>query len=146
MAVPPLQLPSPSQVLMGVSLPLVQVAVTHSVPTANFAQPPAPLQRPLVPQVDRASTLHCMCGSGLPTATGVHSPSEPTWLQLTHGPWHGKLQQRPSTQLFDWHSLAMLQAAPRPFGPHDPDLHSRPSHWVEAVHAAKHFPAVGSQL
>lgn len=130
---------------MGVSLPLVQVATRHSVPMPNFAQPPRPLQRPLEPHVSFASALQRPCGSTLPAATALHSPMVPTWLQLTQGPLHARLQQTPSAQNPDEHSSWFLQTAPSGFFPHDPLAHSRASHCVPLVQAEKQPPVPLSQ-
>ena len=129
---------------MGNSLPLVHEAARHSVPAVNLAQPPAPLHRPLDPQVLAASVLHVLCGSGLPAATGEHSPMVPTWLQLTHGPVHARLQQTPSAHDSDEHSAPAVQAAPSGFFPHDPALQGRASHWAAAVQLLKQRPVEAS--
>ena len=42
------------QVEAAVALPDVQVPAAHGVPDGHFWQPPLPLQRPFVPQVEAA--------------------------------------------------------------------------------------------
>jgi hypothetical protein len=144
-AAPAWHKPSPSQVAEGSSLPLVHEAARHSVPAANFAQPPAPLHRPLEPQLLGMSALHCPCGSGFPAATGEHSPTNPIWLQLTHGPVQARLQQTPSAQFWDAQSVPAVHIAPSGFFPHDPPVHARASHWPLPVQDVKQRPDEESQ-
>jgi hypothetical protein len=145
MAVPAWHSPSPSQMAIGNSLPLVHEAARHSVPAANFAQPPAPLHRPLDPQVLAASALHWLCGSGLPAATGEHSPKVPTWLQLTQGPVQARLQQTPSAHDPDAQSVPAVHAAPSGFLPQEPAVQARASHWAPVVQLPKQRPVAESQ-
>ena len=52
---------------------------------------------------------------GLPMAMGVHIPWLPLRLHASHSPLQAVSQQRPSTQLFDWHSTGAAQVAPSIF-------------------------------
>ena len=86
------------------------------------------------------------CGSALPTETGAHSPARPARLQLTQGPLQATLQQTPSAQEPESHSVAAVQTAPSGFFPHELSLHSRPSHWLLLSQTSKQRPVAGLQL
>src|SRR5215207_10421527 len=105
-ATPTMQVPSPSQTLGGTNLSRPSQAPSlHTVPCANLAQPPWPLQKPLWPQVSGESSRQTSCGSSAPAGTGAHSPMRSGWLQLTQAPVHSTLQQTPSAQKFEARSL-----------------------------------------
>jgi hypothetical protein len=58
-ATPTMQAPSPSQVLGGMNFSRPSHAPSlQTVPWANLAQPPCPLQNPLWPQVSGESSRH----------------------------------------------------------------------------------------
>ncbi len=142
---PTRQVPAPSHTLIGISLPPEQAPARHSVPAAYLAQPPWPLQVPLSPQPDRGWAAHSACGSALPAGAALHSPSLPTWLQLTQGPLQAMLQQTPSVHEPEAHSPAAAQTAPSGFFPHELSRHSRASHWRLSEQPEKQRPALASQ-
>jgi hypothetical protein len=108
---------------------LAQVEMAQMVLGAYLAHPPSPVQVPVCPQVSGASWRQALWGSAAPAGTEAHSPIVSGWLQLTHAPVQGTLQQTPSAQFPESHCSALehtvptgrlrLQAAPvqhRPFG------------------------------
>jgi hypothetical protein len=99
-----------------------------------------------LPQVLSGSAVQTPWGSIPPTVTGAHSPARPARLQLTHGPLQFTLQQTPSAQNAESHSLAAVHTAPSGFFPHERSLHSRPSHWLLLSHTSKQRPVAGLQL
>src|SRR4029078_12968509 len=84
----------------------------QTVCAANLAQPPRPSHAPVVPQVAGICTTHMPWGSAPPTSIAQQVPPRPCWLQLMHGPLHATLQQTPSVQNLDLHSLSLAQTAP----------------------------------
>src|SRR6185436_13888375 len=145
MAAPSRHVPRPLQVLAGIMLPPAQLESLQTVPAAYFEQPPCPLQSPDRPQVSCFSATHWPCTSGLPSATGWHSPILPGWLQLTQAPVQARLQQTPSAQKPESHSVVSLQVAPSGFCPQLPATQSRPSHWALPSHLVKQRWVVESQ-
>jgi hypothetical protein len=105
-------------------------------PLSNFAQAP-PLQNPVVPQVDCGVVAQWPWGSGEPSATGLHKPSDPDRLQALHASVHAPVQQTPWAQNPDTHSLAALQSAPMGLRPHELLMQWPLTHWLSAVHEAK---------
>jgi len=86
-----------------------------------------PSQAPVVPQVDACCAVQMLCGSALPLSTGQQVPGWLCWLQVTHAPSQATLQQTPSAQKCDPHSLAAAQLAPFGLRPQLPFTHSTPS-------------------
>jgi hypothetical protein len=82
------------------------------VPVAYFAQPPAPSQRPFVPQVAAPWSLQTLRLSRVFAARGVHVPGAEVSAQLRHAPPQASLQQTPSTQNPDAQSVACVHAPP----------------------------------
>ena len=68
-----MQVPLPLQTDAGACVDPVQVAGAHCVPAAYFWQAPAPLQKPLFPQLVEPASAHCASGSW-PEGTLVHVP------------------------------------------------------------------------
>src|SRR3954453_10476896 len=145
MAEPSTQVPRPLQVLVGIMLPPEQLEALQEMPPAYFQQPPCPLHRPLEPHVSCGSVGHLLWASGLPSATGWHSPIFPGWLQLTQAPLQARLQQTPSAQNPESHSLSSTQALPSGFCPQLPATQSRPSHWALPPQLLKQALVPGSQ-
>jgi len=89
----------------------------QTVPGRYLRQAPAPLHFPSVPQDGAPWSVQLFRGSLLPSAIGVHLPSDDDRAQLRQPPPQASLQQTPSTQLPDWHSVPTLQTWPSCFGP-----------------------------
>jgi hypothetical protein len=92
------QAPAPSQVEAGMSWD----GEAHSAglqlsPLAKRAQAP-PWQDPVAPQVDCRVAMHSPCGSGVPSATALHKPTDPDRLQALQAPLHALLQHTPWAQ------------------------------------------------
>jgi hypothetical protein len=117
---PAMQLPAPSQTLSPIWLPAEQVPGLQTVPPTYLAQPPCPLQNPLCPQLATLSLVHWLCASGAPLGTGLHWPILSVWLQVTQAPLQARLQQTPSAQNPELHSVAPVHAAPSGFLPQEP--------------------------
>lgn len=114
-----MQAPAPSQADAGVWDELeAQAAGLQLLPLSKNAQTP-PLQAPVVPQVAGALTLHLPWGSGAPSLTVVHRPSEPAKLQALQASEQDWLQHTPWAHVPDRHSPPALHAAPLGFRPHD---------------------------
>ena len=62
-APPPVQAPAPLQVLASVATPFTHERDAHVVSAPYFVQPPAPSQRPLLPQVAASALPHRVAGS-----------------------------------------------------------------------------------
>jgi hypothetical protein len=92
-----------------------QTACEQLVPSAYFWQPPAPSQRPFVPQVVAPWSVHVPFGSTEPTIMGEHVPRLPGTLQARHEGQLAVLQHTPSTQLPELHCILPVQAAPAAF-------------------------------
>jgi hypothetical protein len=61
-------------------------------------------------------------------------PTDPVWLQDTHGPLHATLQHTPSTQKPEAQSLLFSQDAPLELLPQLPAAHVWPfAHWASLV-------------
>src|SRR4029079_19738920 len=97
--------------------PAAHDAGTQTVSGANRAQPPMPSHAPVVPQVEAAWLTHMPCGSGFPASVGQQVAGPPSCLQLTQEPVHPTLQQTPSAQKPEPHSLALAQGMPFAFRP-----------------------------
>lgn len=114
-----IQAPAPSQVEAGVWDELeAQAAGLQLLPLSKNPHAP-PLHAPVVPQVEGALTLHLAWGSGAPSLTAAHRPSEPARLQAMQAPEQAWLQHTPWAQFPDRHSPPALHAAPLGFNPHE---------------------------
>jgi hypothetical protein len=84
-------------------------------------QVPNPSHTPVLPQVDAA----CCWQRRWPWPAGIalHCPSRLMRLQATQGPLQGALQQRPSAQFPEAHSVPRVHSAPFIFGPQLPPTH-----------------------
>jgi hypothetical protein len=123
----------------GLKTLAVQDCPAQIVPTLYFEQPPAPSQRPFVPQVGAFMSTQTPRGSTLSAAIIVHLPGADASAQLRQAPVQSVLQQTPSTQWLDAHSPAAAQLWPSAFGPHEPLTQTWPaSHWAFVVHADVH--------
>lgn len=111
--------PAPSHAEAGVSLDEEeQSAAPQFLPLSKYAQAPL-LQAPVVWQVDCVLTLHLPCGSGEPSATELHVPSELDRLQASHDTSQALLQHTPWAQKFESQSAATLHIAPGGLFPHE---------------------------
>lgn len=92
--------PAPSHIATFVSVfvPAGQLAARHTVVAGQNWHAPAPLHRPLVPQLEGSLAAHPPFVSATPAGTGEHVPSEPGSAHVWHRPSHGVSQQTPSTQ------------------------------------------------
>jgi hypothetical protein len=69
-----------------------------------------------------------------PLRIGRHNPAAPDTLHDRQGPLHSATsQQTPSTQDFELQSMAVAQAAPSGFAPHEPPLQVCPALQSAAV-------------
>ncbi len=75
-------------------------------------QAPAPLQTPVVPQLDAGIDLHWPAGSAPPLGTGVQVPCFPATAHELQLPQLDEPQQTPSVQWPLPQALSALQAAP----------------------------------
>jgi hypothetical protein len=117
------QTPAPSQVRAGVSVEPVQLPATHAVPFAYSWQAPAPLQRPLMPQVVTPASMHCVAGVGAwPVGTLVQVPALPVSAQDWQVPVQAVAQQTPWAQKPELHSAAVAQTTPSAFFEQVPPL------------------------
>jgi hypothetical protein len=103
--------PLPGQVAGWTNSEPEQAAGAQVTPEATCWQLPAPLHRPVLPQVVLA--LHWPVGAAVPAAIGAQVPVALT-LQAWQVPQVLVEQQTPSTQLPLPHSCAVPQAAPSP--------------------------------
>jgi hypothetical protein len=65
---------------------LTHFSAPHTVPVAYFAQPPAPSQRPLVPQLAAPWSLQTLRLSTVFAAMGVQVPRADASAQLRQAP------------------------------------------------------------
>jgi hypothetical protein len=113
---------------------------------AKCAQPPMPSQAPVVPHVAGACAAQVPWGSDAPVSTGQQVPTWACWLQVMHGPLQATLQQTPSAQNPDLHSLLLAQTAPPGFKPQLPFTHTMPlAQSPLMVQLVAHLFVVGSQ-
>jgi hypothetical protein len=89
----------------------VQVAAAHCVPAAYLSQAPAPLQKPLVPQVVAPASVHCASGSW-PEGTLVQAPRLPASAHDWQVPVQAELQQYPWAQKPELQVAPAVQVAP----------------------------------
>jgi hypothetical protein len=92
-----------------------QTACEQLVPSAYFWQPPAPSQRPFVPQVVAPWSVHVPLGSTEPAIIAEQAPRLPGTLHARHEGQLEVVQQTPSTQLPEVHWPPPVQASPMPF-------------------------------
>ena len=139
--------PSPLQVPAVLSRSPEQVGATQIVSALYSAQPPKPSQVPERPHDAAPASLQTPRGSATPWSMGQQVPSRPTWLQVTHAPWHATLQQTPSEQNPEAQSAPFVQTAARGFGPQLPATHLMPGAQSEsALQEGKHLLVAPSQL
>ncbi|WP_248354746.1 hypothetical protein [Anaeromyxobacter oryzae] len=91
------QVPVPSQVAAGVTVPPLQEPGAHTVEAGQSAQLPVPSQTPALPQVDGADAAQSFLGS-LPATLDVQVPRAPPASHRVQVPVQAVLQQTPSTQ------------------------------------------------
>jgi hypothetical protein len=142
------QVPVPVQAPAEVKVEPVQLAFRHEAVMPCFWQAPPPSQKPVFPQVLGAAPGHPLLGSIPPAGTFVHAPCAPVTAQLLQPSVQVLLQQKPSTQLPEVHSLATVQDDPFALvAPHrPPGVHTLGArHWllvlqdeVQLVPAALH--------
>jgi hypothetical protein len=141
------QLPTPLQPPAVFSRSPLHDGAEQMVSAAYRAQPPIPSQAPVVPQVAATSTLQMPCGSETPASVGQQVPRRSCWLQLTQAASQAMLQQTPSVQKPEPHSLSPLQTAPIGLAPQLPFAHSVPLAQSELdVHVVAHLFVAGLQL
>jgi hypothetical protein len=97
-----LQVPMPSQVrASAASVVSWQAGGAHWVPAAYSWQAPAPLQKPVVPQLAACWLVHWPVGSAPPAATGEQVPGLLVSAQDMHLPLQAVAQQTPCAQVLD---------------------------------------------
>jgi len=122
---------------MSVELPGGQDGGAHDVPFAYLRQPPAPSQKPSVPQLALPWSWQTRCGSALPLGTFVHTPGVVGSAHDWQVPLQSVVQQTDCAQKFEWHSAAEAQVWPSPLSPHEPLLQTAGAVQSELVlHAA----------
>jgi hypothetical protein len=118
LVVPGVQVPVPSQVAAVIWLPPEQEAGTQTAPAVYFWQPPAPSQRPSVPQPATPVSEHWPLELA-PAWARSHVPSEPEpFLAAVHAMQvavHTVLQQTPSAQWSLVHSAGPAHTEPFAF-------------------------------
>ena len=93
------------------------------MPAAYLAQLPLPSHTPFKSQLFLPLSLQVPRGSAEPAAVLVQVPAEPGELQVRHPPTQEVMQQTPSTQKLESHSVAVPQVAPGFFLPaHTPTV------------------------
>jgi hypothetical protein len=106
------QVPVPLHSAGGVNTALVQVAAAHCVPEGYFWQAPAPLQKPLLPQLAAPALVQRAPGSVPPDGTLVQVPMLLVSAHDWQVPAQAVLQQKPCAQKFEPQSVLAAQAAP----------------------------------
>jgi hypothetical protein len=126
------QLPLPSQKAASASSgsPAGQEAGRQSVLVPHCRQPPAPSQRPSLPQLLSGMGAQLACGSAPPAGTFTQLPSDPATAQLLQRTPQAESQQTPSTQKPELQSGPPLHALPLLLVPQRPLL----SHWLGGWH------------
>ena len=142
------QLPRPLQVPAVLRRSPLHAGMMQMVWGAKRAQPPMPSQAPVVPQVCAVWARQTLCGSAAPASIGKQVPPRPCWSQLTQAPRHATLQQSPSVQNPDLHSLSRPHTAPLGFSPQLPFTHRTPPPAQSALdrQVVSHLFVAGSQL
>ena len=82
-------------------------AAAQAVPSGYVVQAPAPLQTPVVPQLEAGIALHCPAGSAPPLGTGLQVPCFPSTAHELQLPQLDDPQQTPSVQ---WPLAQVLSA------------------------------------
>ena len=115
-------MPAPSQVRASVAVvdPVGHEGGAHCVPAAYSWQPPAPSQKPVIPQPAAPWAVHCPFGSMPPAAIGLQLPSVPTSAHDLQLPVQAVAQQTPCSQNALWQSPGAAQLAPIGRRPHEP--------------------------
>lgn len=101
-------------------MPFAQLSEAHWVPAGYLWQPPAPSQVPSVPQEAACWSVQTPRGSAAAAGLGAQVPSEVDSAQLWQAPVQAELQQTPSTQKVEAHSLPAEQGWPFDLGPQLP--------------------------
>jgi hypothetical protein len=130
--------PSPSQArVVFIAVGPEHVDVPHTVVDEYVVQVPKPSHTPVVPQVDVAALVHNACP--WPAAIGEHMPTWAVKLQARQAPPQAVLQQTPSAQWTDAHSMSPMQLAPFGLRPHILLTHFRPAtQSASLAHEGKH--------
>ncbi len=76
-------------------VPTGQLPAAQVVPAAYSPQAPAPLQRPVVPQLAAPASVQVREGSVSPAVTGEQVPALPVTPQDMHTPVQAVAQQTP---------------------------------------------------
>jgi hypothetical protein len=132
---PARQLPLPSHFPSPTALPLLQLALLHTVPLSYFRHAPAPSQKPSLPQLFLSLSVQSSSGS-VPALTGRQRPSSLSFLALLqawHPPAQALSQQTPSTQNPEVHSAPSWQAPP-------------PLFWVAQLPPLQKFPGAQAMV
>jgi hypothetical protein len=138
--------PAPSQVPGCVTSSSPHTGGEQIVSAGYLAQAPKPSQVPVWLQLVRPWFTQMPRASRVPASVDQQVPRRPTWLHDTQGPSQATLQQTPSAQWLDAHSLSAAHTAARGFLPQLPSWHLPPlAQSLSAWQAAKQAPAVGSQ-
>lgn len=112
-----------------------QEATAQVVPSGCSWQDRAPLQAPVVPQVDAEVVGHSSWGS-VPVGIGSQNPARPARWQASHTPAHADAQQTPSAQKPEAHSEAAAQVCPGGFRQSPPEQTKPVAHWLFSVQVA----------
>jgi hypothetical protein len=113
----------------------------HTVPGAYLLQPPAPSQRPLVPQEAAPWSWQTPRLSTTPCVSGVHVPRDEASEQLRQAPSQAVLQQTPSVQKPDAHSVPFTHVPPGFLRPQLFLTHAMPAtQSASVVHVGLHVP------
>jgi hypothetical protein len=115
------QVPLPLHVRADVAVATLQLGPTHWVPVAYRRQPPEPLQKPSVPQVDDPASVHWFSGS-LPVGTLVQLPAVPVSAHDWQVPVQLVAQQTFCEQKVVAHSAPVVQAVPFGFLVQTPEM------------------------
>jgi hypothetical protein len=141
------QLPRPLHVPAVIRRSPLQAGAVQTIWAAKRPHPPRPSHTPVVPQVAGACVAQTPCGSGPPASAGQQVPRRPCWLQLTQGPLQATLQQTPSVQKPDLHSLFAAHTAPPGLSPQLPFAQTTPvAQSALDRHVEAQLFVVGSQL
>jgi hypothetical protein len=101
-------------------MPAAQLSAAQLVPIGYLWQLPAPSQVPSVPHEPEPLSLHIPRGSEAAAGLGAQVPGEVDSAQLWQAAVQEELQQTPSTQKVEAHSLPAEQGWPSDLGPQLP--------------------------
>ena len=101
-------------------MPALQLSAAQVVPFGYRWQLPAPSQVPSVPHEPAPRSLHSPRGSEAAAGLGAQVPGEVDSAQLWQAAVQAELQQTPSTQNVEAHSLPAEQGCPGDLGPQLP--------------------------